>query len=353
MRAPADATGTRTAGPARDRTVLVWTARTPTVHPVERFQTGLLILAMGVGIAVGQYADLAAAADRAVLPALLGVLFLTFLGVPLGAVRGALADRRFVATSLGFNFLWTPLLAAGLATLFLRDHPDLWVGLLMLLVTPCTDWYLAFTDLADGNVPLATSLLPYNLLLQVALLPVYLYVFAGAAVDVPVAALVEAVLFVLVAPLVGAAVARYAAVRLRSRRWLARVADRTGPAQVVLLAVAVGAMFASQGALLLERPLVPVLIGVPLLAFFAVNFVAGTLVSRVAGFDYEDRVCFACTTLARNSPTALAVAVAAFPDRPLIALALVVGPLVELPLLSVLTRVLRATRGNDTAPASA
>lgn len=47
------------------------------------------------------------------------------------------------------------------------------------------------------------------------------------------------------------------------------------------------------------------------------------------------------TTTARNSPIALAIAVAAFPDRPLIAVALVIGPLVELPVLAVLAQIVR------------
>jgi ACR3 family arsenite transporter len=60
--------------------------------------------------------------------------------------------------SLSINFLWTPIFAWGLGAVFLSDLPDLWVGLLMLMVTPCTDWYLVFTGIAGGNVVLATAL---------------------------------------------------------------------------------------------------------------------------------------------------------------------------------------------------
>ena len=41
--------------------------------------------------------------------------------------------------------------------------------------------------------------------------------------------------------------------------------------------------------------------------------------------SYKDTVSLSLTTLARNSPVALAIAVTAFPDEPLIALALVIG----------------------------
>lgn len=78
----------------------------------------------------------------------------------------------------------------------------------MLMVTPCTNRYLVFTDIADGDVPPATSLLPYNLVLQPVLLPVYLYVFAGALVELPVDLLLEGVVLVLLVPLVRDGLAR-------------------------------------------------------------------------------------------------------------------------------------------------
>ncbi|MBK5223319.1 MAG: hypothetical protein JJE52_10680 [Acidimicrobiia bacterium] len=53
--------------------------------------------------------------------------------------------------------------------------------------------------------------------------------------------------------------------------------------------------------------------------------------------------------MARNSPIALAIATAAFPDQPLIAVALVVGPLVELPVLSGAAHLLTIHRTSRTA----
>ena len=53
------------------------------------------------------------------------------------------------------------------------------------------------------------------------------------------------------------------------------------------------------------------------------------------------------TTLARNSPLSLAIAVAAFPDRPLISVALVVGPLIELPVLSIIASISKQMKVTD------
>ncbi|GAB7018134.1 bile acid:sodium symporter [Halostagnicola bangensis] len=255
-----------------------------------------------------------------------------------------------LGASLGVNFLWNPLLAVALGAAFLVDHPALWVGLLMLLVTPCTDWYLIFTDLANGNVPLATSLLPYNLVLQLVLLPVYLYVFAGTLVDLQLRFLLESVLLVLFVPLVLAVVVRRIVVTQKGETWLEnRFTPILGPTQVVFLSLAIAAMFASQGDVLLERPDVLAVLAVPVLAFYGINFLLGLAIGRVLDFSYGELACFNCTILSRNSPTALAIAVVAFPNEPLIALALVIGPLLELPLLAVVSRLLRGVdeRGWD------
>ena len=307
---------------------------------VDSSQTVLVLGAIVGGLLLGQASGVPAIADVLILPFLMVMLFCVFAGVPLSRLRGAVRNRRVVGSSLVVNFLWNPLLAVVLGAVFLRDHPALWVGLILLLVTPCTDWYLVFTDLADGDVALATSLLPYNLLIQLLLLPVYLFVLAGELVVVPLDLLAESILLVLVVPLLFAVAARRGFGRWQDRGWYEReVVSRLGPVGIVFLALAIGAMFASQGALLLDQPTLLALMAVPVAVFYAINLGIGFGVGRVLSFSYGELVCFNNTILSRNSPTALAIAVVAFPHEPLIPLALVIGPLLELPLLGVIARI--------------
>jgi ACR3 family arsenite transporter len=83
---------------------------------------------------------------------------------------------------------------------------------------------------------------------------------------------------------------------------------------------------------------------IPVLIFFCINFWLGQLIGRLAHFSYEEVACFNCTTLARNSPVSLAIATSAFSEQPLIALALVIGALIELPVLFVVSQVLLLLR---------
>ncbi|MGQ4555252.1 arsenic resistance protein [Halobellus sp. GM3] len=317
----------------------------------ETYQTVFVLLAVLVGLALGQLSGVSPVADLLILPFLMVMMFAAFAGIPLSQLRSAFRNRRVVGASLLVNFVWSPLLAVALGAVFLRDHPALWVGLIMLLVTPCTDWYLIFTDIAGGDVPLATAILPYNLVLQLMLLPLYLYVFAGELVALPVELLVESVVLVLVVPLVLGGTARWVLTRQMGHQWFnRRFLPKLSPLQIGFLSLAIGAMFASQGRVILDSPGLLALLAVPVIVFYAINLGVGFGVGRVLSFSYRELVCFNNTILSRNSPTALAIAVVAFPNEPLIPLALVIGPLLELPLLGVIAQVHIAVRDRSGWP---
>lgn len=109
-------------------------------------------------------------------------------------------------------------------------------------------------------------------------------------------------------------------------------------------------MFASQGQEVIENPELLALLATPVILFYAVNLALGFGIGQALSFSYEEMVCFNNTILSRYSPTALAIAVVAFPHEPLIPLALVIGPLLELPLLGIIAQVHRGIRGRDWWP---
>ncbi|MFC6433238.1 arsenic resistance protein [Nocardiopsis tropica] len=308
----------------------------------EKFQSVFVAMAALGGLGLGLLLPVGGAAGHLVLPALMLMLTAVFVQVDAGQVREAHSARSAVAAGLVLNFVFTPLLAGALGAGLLGDSPDLRIGLLLLLVTPCTDWYLVFTGLARGHMGMAAAVLPVNLVLQLLLLPVYVLLLGGDAAMVDTGTLVEAVLLVLVVPLVLAVAARWAARRWRGAAWRDGVmAPRASRAVLPLLYAAVLAMFAWQARTVASHlgdlaGLVP-----PLVLFFVVAPSAALLASRLLRLPPDQRVTLVMTTAARNSPIALAIAVAAFPDRPLVAVALVAGPLLELPVLALLSQLVR------------
>ncbi|MFE1168058.1 arsenic resistance protein [Nocardiopsis sp. NPDC058789] len=320
----------------------------------ERLQSLFVALAAATGLAAGLSLPIGPAAEHVVLPALLVMLAAVFVQMDAAHVGEVRRARTLVVLSLVLNFVFTPALAWALGAGLLGGQPDLRVGLLLLLVTPCTDWYLVFTAVARGHTGIAAALLPVNLVLQLALLPVYVLLLGGPALMVDAGTLAEAVLLVLVVPLAVAMLVRWASARFGDADWRER--HVTGPAGrlvLPLLYTAVFAMFAWQARTVLEHLGDLAALLVPLAVFFVVLPLVAVGLSRMWRLPADQRVTLTMVTTARNSPIALAIAVAAFPDRPLIAVALVVGPLLELPVLALLAQVVRvrrpAERGTTTA----
>ncbi|HIK18493.1 MAG TPA: arsenic resistance protein [Leptolyngbyaceae cyanobacterium M33_DOE_097] len=309
---------------------------------IEKLQSALILLAIAGGFVLGQNGWLAKHSVALIVPCLMLLLFGVFFNLPLNQLGKDLQNYRVLALSLGMNFLWTPVFAWGLGAVFLRNAPDLWVGLIMLMVTPCTDWYLVFTGIAKGNVGLATTLLPWNLLLQMLLLPVYLLIFTRLLIQIDVTLLLQSIGLVLLIPMFLAFTIKGLIPHL-SEPWR-QIPEQLADAQPIFLSLAIAAMFTAQGQVLLQRPDLLLRMLLPILIFFSVNFYLGQAIGRVGQLSYAELACFNCTTLARNSPIALAIATSAFPNRPLIALALVIGPLIELPIMVLVSQRLLAIR---------
>ena len=305
---------------------------------IEKLQTVIMLAAIGLGFLTGRAFPEAEAAGALITPALMAMIFGLFLGIPLDDLKKGFANRRFTMVSLAINFIWIPVLGWWLGGIFLADSPALRLGFLMLLVTPCTDWYLVFTALARGNVPLSAALLPVNLVVQVLLLPVYLYIFSGLTGAVNLESLGWSVFLVLALPFgLAQAVRRFLSPAHFGRITLEKVFSG---GQFWFLCLAIWAMFASQAQQLTGHGGLFLTLLRPVVLFFVINFLVGRLAARLFQFSFADSVSLSLTTLARNSPIALAIAVTAFPNEPLIALALVIGPLIELPFLSVVAQVL-------------
>ncbi len=113
-------------------------------------------------------------------PLVLTLLFLVFFEMRFSPLRKASDHLGFLSLAWVSNFIVIPALAWVLAVLFFGSQPDLYAGLLLYLLFPCTDWFLAFTRIAGGDVALGSVLIPINLISQLLLFPIYLALFIGS-----------------------------------------------------------------------------------------------------------------------------------------------------------------------------
>ncbi|MDR2098333.1 MAG: bile acid:sodium symporter [Spirochaetaceae bacterium] len=300
----------------------------------SKLQPVFIIFSAFAGVFLGKISvNMGQKAGGLIEPFLVLMLFFVFLGVDIKKITKSFTNLKFSISALFINFLWTPVFSFLLADVFFHGHTSLQTGFIMLMVTPCTDWYLIFTGLANGNVTLGSSILPLNLTLQIILLPVFLFIFMGQKISFGAGIAVQSILFVLVIPLVSACIAKF--VIKKAGFNFSKITKRNDDIQFVLLCFAVAAMFASQGAVLLANLAVFIKLLPPLIIFFAVNFFLSLLAGQKLKLPFGDTISLIFTTSARNSPVSLAIAIIVFPSDPIVSLVLVMGPLIELPVLAI------------------
>ncbi len=261
------------------------------------------------------------------------MLYGIFLEVPLKNLKKSFKNIKFSSTSIIINFIWTPIFGYFLGNLFLNGNMDIFIGFFMLILTPCTDWYLIFTKIAKGDLNLSLSILPINLILQIVLLPIYLIIFFSSNDTINYSNLVYSLIIVIVIPFLSAQITK-----LILNNKLKEITNFFSKYQIVFLALAVFAIFNSQGNQLFGHLNSVLTIFIPLIIFFITTTLIDLLLSEQIHLTYEEYASLTMTTLARNSPLALAIAINSFPNHELIIIALVIGPLIELPILYLVSR---------------
>ncbi|WP_426183516.1 bile acid:sodium symporter [Microbacterium sp. TWP3-1-2b2] len=304
----------------------------------DRHQVGLYLVAIAVGAVVGLLAPaLTQPLEVAINPMLGLLLYATFLGVPFTAIGRAFTDRRFLGVVLVLNFVVVPVVVFGLSRVVAFDQAVL-VGVLFVLLTPCVDYVIVFTGVAGGARARLLAATPLLMLLQVLLLPLYLWLMAGAEV-VSVFdphPFVEAFLLLIVLPLVLAAATQQLGTRFRSGRAVERVVlAAMVPLMMLTLAVVVGSqIFGVSGALGQLLVAVPVFI-----IFVLVVAPLGAFLGRVARLDVPGRRAVTFSGVTRNSLVVLPLALALPASFALTPLVVVTQTLVELVAMMVMVTV--------------
>ena len=301
---------------------------------IEKIEPIILIFAIIIGLISSNIQILSNNTGNLINLFLCIMLYGLFLEVPLKNLKKSFTNIKFTSTTLIINFIWTPLFGYFLGNLFLNGNIDIFIGFFMLILTPCTDWYLVFTKMAKGDLNLSLSLLPINLILQIILLPVYLIIFFSSNNSMSYTDLGYSLLIVIVIPFILAQLTK----AILNDDINEKASDFFSNYQIVFLALAVFAIFNSTGESLFKNLNSVLTIFIPLIIFFITNTIIDLLLSEKINFTYEEYASLTMTTLARNSPLALAIAINSFPGRELIAIALVIGPLIELPVLYIVSR---------------
>ncbi|MDR2352505.1 MAG: bile acid:sodium symporter [Deltaproteobacteria bacterium] len=305
---------------------------------LDKIEPLLLLLAVGIGLLLANINVLQSLSSALVSPFLTFMLFGLFWDVPVGDLSKSFQNVKFTFTAFTINFLWTPFFAWILTRIMLPDQPFLALGFILLMVTPCTDWYLVFTNMAKGDLKLSVALLPINLICQVLLLPVYILLLGGKLGWTDPLILIKSAIIVLIVPFALAKLIKHV---LRNKSAPTKLMENLFvKRQFFWLWMAICMMFASET--IIGTGYLPIFLSIliPVVLFFFITFFLSSATGKILGFGREATVSLLFTTLARNSPLALAFAQKAFPEERTILLPLIIGPLIELPILALIAQIL-------------
>src|SRR5512141_1441444 len=312
-----------------------------------------IFLAMALGIALGAIAPgVADALDSARVgtisfPIAVGLLWMMY---PVLArvkyeelSRVAQAWEQF-SVSLILNWIIGPVIMFVLAWVFLPDLPHFRTGLIIVGLARCIAMVLIWNMLAGGDSEYCAVLVALNSVFQIVMYSPLAYLFlvvvpgwfgaASTAVNIGMLDIAKSVLIFLGIPLAAGILTRLALVRRRGVEWYeTQLMPRLGPSALVGLLFTIVVMFSMQGDKILAAPLDVVRVAIPLVVYFVIMFFTSFALSLWRKFPYELAATQSFTAASNNFELAIAVAIGTFTIASQEALAAVIGPLIEVPVL--------------------
>ncbi|MHB0875774.1 MAG: ACR3 family arsenite efflux transporter [Anaerolineae bacterium] len=320
---------------------------------LDRFLPLWIFIAMAAGVALGAVAPAirdvfgALSIGTVSLPIAVGLLWMMYPVLAkvkyeeLGKITGA--TEQF-GVSLVLNWVIGPVVMFAFAWLLLPDYPAYRTGLILVGLARCIAMVLIWNMLAGGSSEYCAVLVALNSVFQIVMYSPLAYLFLrlvpqwlgaeGTVVNIGMGEIAKSVAIFLGIPLAAGVITRFTLLRRRGADWYDHVfMPRLGPTAMIGLLFTIVVMFAMQGDRILAAPFEVLRVALPLLAYFVTMFLISFGVSLWRGFSYEMATTQSFTAASNNFELAIAVAVGTFGIVSQEALATVIGPLIEVPVL--------------------
>ncbi|EPC01008.1 hypothetical protein L861_10575 [Litchfieldella anticariensis FP35 = DSM 16096] len=296
---------------------------------LEAYQVLVYLVAISAGLVIGMVLPETPQVLETLLWPVLGMLlYATFTQVPLAKLPEALSDSRFLTVAIIGNFLLLPAIVWGLLQLA-PATPAVRLGIMLVLLVPCTDWFIAFTQLGGGDTRHAIAFTPVSLLLQLALLPFYVWAFSGQELALALARreLLEAFVGLILLPLLAA---------FLTQAWVARKRQRVpmlhalGWFPVPLLALVVLLIATSQVETVMASSSILARVAPLFIAFLALSALLARILAWIFHLPIRQGRVLAFSFSTRNSFVVLPIALALPASFEVTAVVIVLQSLVEL-----------------------
>jgi len=331
---------------------------------LDRFLTLWIFLAMVIGIGIGYVIpSLAEKIDNLSdgttnIPLAIGLILMMYpplVKIDFKKMPAVFAKPKLLLLSFVITWILGPLLMCILAVLFLSNEPNYLTGLIIIGIAPCIAMVIVWNELAEGNRELTAGLIGINSILQIGFFSFYAYFYLeivlplfgikGLSIDVSIGQIAETVGIYLGIPFALAVLSRWLLIKIKGENWLnTHFIPAISPITLIALLSTIVIMFCLKGEMIVALPMDVLKVGLPLVFYFGIMFTLMFFVAKYFGADYRDNAALSFTAAGNNFELAIAVSIGVFGINSDQAFAGVIGPLVEVPALILLVRVINFWR---------
>lgn len=284
-----------------------------------------ILVSIGLGVLVGgMYPLFVKNLKSLIIPLTFMLVYPMMVTLNFRSLTKKIDYKLQVSTQL-INFILFPLVAYGIGLLFFNEEPFLRLGLLLIALLPTSGMTISWTVMAKGNVNAAIRMVIFGLLLGAVLSPLYISVFLGTAVEVPVLDILLQIVIVVFVPLLLAIITQVILINsYGEERFHSSIKKKFPPFSTLGVVLIIFVAISLKAEVIINNPMIIFEMIIPLILLYALFFVI-SVVSAKWLFNREDGIALVNGTLIRSLSLSLAITLSAFPDAKLTALLIAIA----------------------------